>query len=133
MHYVASVLAMPSSLKMARWKKEPETSWLMDAPSQPLQQSRKNLKKAWDRHLKSLKTLKAGKIKPNQVVEPPQFNKKGQHDRFRFPQGVRLEQHNDRIFLPKLGWVRYRNSQEVLGEVSNGANFMTRHPSLNAI
>jgi putative transposase len=25
----------------------------------------------------------------------------------------------DRIFLPKLGWVRYRNSREVLGEVSN--------------
>jgi putative transposase len=105
--------------EMARWKEEPETSWLMDAPSQALQQSLKNLKRAWDRHFQSLKKLKAGKVKPNQVVEPPRFKKKGQHDSFRFPHGVELEQHHDRIFLPKLGWVRYRNSREVLGEVSN--------------
>jgi putative transposase len=38
------------SEEMARWKKEPETSWLMDAPSQALQQSPENLKKAWERH-----------------------------------------------------------------------------------
>jgi putative transposase len=52
--------------EMARWREEGETSWLMDAPSQALQQSLKNLKKAWDRHFQSLKKLKAGKIKPNQ-------------------------------------------------------------------
>jgi transposase len=36
--------------EMARWKKEPETLWLEDAPSQALQQSLKNLENAWDRH-----------------------------------------------------------------------------------
>jgi putative transposase len=36
--------------EMVRWKKEAETSWLKDAPSQALQQSLKNLKEAWDRH-----------------------------------------------------------------------------------
>jgi putative transposase len=30
-----------------------------------------------------------------------------------------LDQANDRIFLPKLGWIRYRNSREVLGTVKN--------------
>jgi putative transposase len=30
-----------------------------------------------------------------------------------------LDQTNDRVFLPKLGWVRYRNSREVLGVVKN--------------
>jgi hypothetical protein len=35
---------------------------------QALQQSRKNLKGAWDRHFQSLKKLKAGKIKPNQLA-----------------------------------------------------------------
>jgi putative transposase len=59
--------------EMARWNEEPETSWLVDAPSQALQQSLKNLKKARDRHFQSLKKLKADKIKPNQVVEPPRF------------------------------------------------------------
>ena len=32
---------------------------------------------------------------------------------------MKLEQDNNRIFLPKLGWLRYRNSREVLGELRN--------------
>ena len=44
---------------------------------------------------------------------------KGRSDRFRYPQGVKLDQANDRVFLPKLGWLRYRNSREVLGTVKN--------------
>ena len=40
-------------------------------------------------------------------------------DSFRFPQGFKLEQHNNRIFLPKLGWIRYRNSREMLGFAKN--------------
>jgi putative transposase len=107
--------------EMARWKKEPETLWLEEAPSQALQQSLKNLETAWERHFESHKELKAGKIKASQVVGPPQFKKKGQHVSFRFPQGFELDPENSRVFLPKLGWVRYRNSQEVLGEVRNVA------------
>ncbi|MBC3883484.1 transposase, partial [Undibacterium sp. LX40W] len=38
---------------------------------------------------------------------------------FRYPQGCKLDQPNSRIFLPKLGWIRYRNSRDVLGEVRN--------------
>jgi putative transposase len=105
--------------EMSRWKKEPETSWLKDAPSQALQQSLKNLEDAWKRHFESLKELKAGKIHPNDVVGPPRFKQKGQHDSFRFPQGFEFDQENSRVFLPKLGWICYRNSQEVLGEVRN--------------
>ena len=105
--------------EMARWKKEPEMSWLKDAPSQALQQSLKNLENAWDRHFKSHQKLKAGKIKPNQLAGPPQFKKKGQRDSFRFPQGFKVDQQSRRVFLPEPGWIRYRNSREVLGEVSN--------------
>ena len=61
--------------EMARWKKEPETSWLKDAPSQALQQSLKNLEDGWHRHFESLKELKAGKINPNQLVGSPRFKK----------------------------------------------------------
>lgn len=33
--------------------------------------------------------------------------------------GGKLDQSNSRISLPKLGWIRYRNSCEVIGEVKN--------------
>ncbi|WP_335806670.1 transposase, partial [Gallibacterium anatis] len=49
----------------------------------------------------------------------PKFKKKGMKESFRFPQGCKLEQQNNRLYLPKIGWVRYRNSREVVGEVKN--------------
>ncbi|HBM2987436.1 TPA: hypothetical protein OMS29_003355 [Klebsiella aerogenes] len=47
------------------------------------------------------------------------FKKRRKNDAFRYPQGVTLDQDNSRIYLPKLGWIRYRNSREVTGEVNN--------------
>jgi putative transposase len=52
-------------------------------------------------------------------AEHPRFKKRGFRDSFRFPQGFKLDQLNSRVYLPKLGWVRYRNSREVLGTVKN--------------
>jgi len=49
----------------------------------------------------------------------PRFKKKGIGDSFLYPQGFKLDQQNNRIFLPKLGWIRYRNSRKVLGTVKN--------------
>ena len=51
----------------------------------------------------------------------PRFKKKGHSDSFRYPDSkqIKLDQVNSRIFLPKLGWLRYRNSRDVLGEVRN--------------
>ena len=49
----------------------------------------------------------------------PRFKRKGQSDNFRYPQGCRLDQANNRVFLPKLGWVRYRNSRDVPGTIKN--------------
>lgn len=51
----------------------------------------------------------------------PRFAKKGQRDSFRYPDAkqIKLDQANGRIFLPKLGWLRYRNSREALGTVKN--------------
>src|SRR6266550_2099400 len=49
----------------------------------------------------------------------PKFHKKGVRDSFRESDQkcIKLEQGNNRIQLPKIGWVRYRNSREVLGEI----------------
>jgi putative transposase len=51
----------------------------------------------------------------------PRFKKKGQRECFRCPdrKAIKLNQVSSRIFLPKLGWLPYRNSREVLGEVRN--------------
>ncbi|HBZ57563.1 MAG TPA: hypothetical protein DEO49_00210 [Sutterella sp.] len=52
-------------------------------------------------------------------AEHPKFKAKGIHDAFRYPQGVKLDERNCRIWLPKIGWVRYRNSRSVIGKIKN--------------
>ena len=91
---------------LVEWKDTPEMQWLKDAPSQPLQQSLKDLEGAYKNFFQKR-------------AKPPRFKKRGRNDAFRYPQGVKLDQRNSRIFLPKLGWMRYRNSQDVLGAVKN--------------
>ena len=49
----------------------------------------------------------------------PKFKKKGQQDSIRFPQGYKLDEANKRIFLPKLGFIRYRKSREIRGKIKN--------------
>jgi putative transposase len=91
---------------LTQWRKSSETQWLSETHSQALQQSLKDLERAY----KNFFEKRAGF---------PRFKKKGQSDSFRYPQGCKLDQDNSRIFLPKLGWIRYRNSCEVLGVVKN--------------
>ncbi|ECB5100541.1 transposase [Salmonella enterica subsp. enterica serovar Infantis] len=91
---------------LVEWKNATETQWLKDAPSQPLQQSLKDLERAYKNFF-----LKRAAF--------PRFKKRGQNDAFRYPQGVKLDQENSRIFLPKPGWMRYRNSRQVTDVVKN--------------
>ena len=89
---------------LPQWKKE--LIWLKECHSQVLQQSLKDLEKAFKNFFQ-------------QRADFPKFKKKGVKESFRFPQGCKLEQQNSRIWLPKIGWVRYRNSREVIGEIKN--------------
>ncbi|TCP94645.1 putative transposase [Cricetibacter osteomyelitidis] len=89
---------------LLQWKKEFE--WLKKCHSQVLQQSLKDLENAY-RHFFSKRS------------GFPKFKKKGVKDSFRYPQGCKIEQENNRLWLPKIGWVRYRNSREVVGEIKN--------------
>jgi putative transposase len=89
---------------LVAWKQE--FAWLKESPSQALQQSLKNLDKAWQNFFAKRTAF-------------PKFKKKGQQENFRFPQGFKLDQPNSRIFLPKLGWLRYRNSRDILGMAKN--------------
>ncbi len=92
--------------ELGAWKQSPETGWLTQAPSQPLQQALKDLERAYKNFFKGRAAF-------------PAFKKRGRHDAFRFPQRVKLDQGNARIFLPKIGWIRYRKSREVVGTVKN--------------
>lgn len=49
----------------------------------------------------------------------PKFKKKGQSDSIRFPQGYKLDEGNKRIFLPKIGFIKYRKSREIIGQIKN--------------
>ena len=90
--------------RLVQWKKE--TIFLNDAPSQALQQTLKNLDKALTEAL--------DKKNPKRF---PRFKKKGLHDSFRFPQGFKID--GNRIFLPKIGWVRFFNSRDMEGLPKN--------------
>lgn len=52
------------------------------------------------------------------VYETVKRNKKrGLHDSFRYPQGVKIE--GNQVYLPKIGWLRFRKSREITGKLKN--------------
>jgi putative transposase len=88
-------------------KQEEETSWLQDIHSQVLQQALDDLKKAFDQFFR--------RVSEKETPGYPRFRCKGEHDSFRYPQGVKTR-HNF-VWLPKIGWVRFRRSRELEGEI----------------
>ena len=61
------------------WKQDSKTHWLNDAPSQSLQQSLKNLDRAYQNFF-------------SKRAQFPQFKKRGVRETFRYPQGFKLDQ-----------------------------------------
>jgi putative transposase len=91
------------------WKQSDECGFLKDVHSQTLQQTLKQLERAF----------KDGFDKTQPLKRIPVFKRKGQKDSFTYPQGFKLEQESNRVFLPKIGWVKYRNSRGVIGDLKN--------------
>ena len=89
---------------LPEWKRE--LTWLKDCHSQVLQQALKDLESSFKNFFAKRSDF-------------PKFKRKGEKDSFRFPQGCKLEQQNNRIYLLKIGWIRYRNSRDVVGEIKN--------------
>jgi putative transposase len=90
------------------WRNSPETAWLADAPVHPLQQTLKDLERAYTNFFAKR-------------ADFPKFKKKGLSESLRYPdpKQFKLDQANGRVFLPKLGWMRLRLSRPVLGELRN--------------
>lgn len=80
--------------------------FLKEVFSQSLQTVLRNLDTALKRCFKGLS-------------EFPKFKKKGKHDSFTCPQKFRVLEENNRIMIPKVGLVKYRNSRNIEGKVKN--------------
>jgi len=88
-------------------KKEQETGWLGDIHSQILQQALKDLNFAFIHFFR--------RVKQKEIPGYPRFKSKGIKDSFRYPQGVKIE--SDSVYLPKIGWVRFRKSRDIEGKL----------------
>lgn len=95
------------------WRNSIETPWLKDAPVHPLQHALKDLERAYKNFFSN---VKAGR-------QPgfPRFKRKDSAARLRYPDAKQFEvdQANGRVKLPKLGWMRYRASRDVMGRPKN--------------
>lgn len=93
---------------LTTWRNTDETAWLADAPVHPLQQALKDLERAYANFFAKR-------------ADFPRFKKKGMGDSFRYPdpKQFKIDAGNSRVFLPKLGWIRYRNSRDMLGSAKN--------------
>ena len=91
------------NIELTQLKKCETTSWLKDAHSQILQQSLKDLDSAFKRFFRA----KDGGY--------PKFKCKGIRDSFRYPQGVK--KIDETVYLPKIGWMRFIKSREIIGEI----------------
>lgn len=87
------------------WKDSAEYGFLKAMPSQALQQKLMDLDKAFRDAFDKGQPLK----------RIPVFKRKGQPSGIRFPQGFKVDEGRSRLYLPKVGWVRYRNSRKVEG------------------
>jgi putative transposase len=93
---------------LTEWRHSAQTLWLREAPVHPLQHALKDLERAYRNFF-----ARRGKF--------PRFKRKGRSESFRYPDAkqFQIDQVNSRIKLPKLGWVRYRNSREMQGVPKN--------------
>ena len=95
------------SALLPEWKKDPELPWLSECYSQCLQQSMKDLSRAYSNFF-------SGR------ADFPVYHKKfGTSDSFRYPQGFKIDETGKQIYLPGIGFVKYRRSRYIEGKAKN--------------
>lgn len=88
--------------QITKLKKQEEFSWLKDIHSQILQMSLRNLDNAYTSFFKKRASF-------------PKFKKKSNRQSFQYPQGVKIK--DNKVFLPKIGWVDFFNSRTFEGSI----------------
>jgi len=92
------------SNQMTQLKKQESTIWLQEVYSQILQQSLRHLDSAFSKFFKEKKGF-------------PRFKSKKNKCSFSIPQNVKVNFHNNTIYLPKIGEVKFRNSRQFTGKI----------------
>ncbi|WP_342357055.1 RNA-guided endonuclease TnpB family protein [Paraburkholderia sacchari] len=92
--------------RLTEWRNSADTPWLSDAPRHALNKAVEALDRAY-------RNCFEGR------VSFPRFKRKGERDKFLFPDKnqITVDSGNGRIEVPELGWLRYRNSRMVIGQV----------------
>ena len=97
------------NIALTTLKKEEKTKWLKEVHSQILQQALKDLDQSFQNFFR--------RIKQKQVPGYPRFKSRGVRDSFRYPQGVKIK--DTQAYLPKIGWVSFIKSREILGTLKH--------------
>lgn len=84
--------------------KDNEAPWLNDCPSQALQMSLRNLDNAYTNFFK-------------RGAGFPKFKNKNSKQSLQLPQGVKFNEENTKVFLPKFKWVNLDLHREFKGEI----------------
>lgn len=103
-----TIPAAQLSAELTALKKQPETAWLKEADSQALQQAVKDLDRAFHNFFE--KRARFPRFKARKRDAP----------RFRIPQRVKVS--DGKVYVPKVGLVRIRQSQDV-AETIKSATF----------
>jgi putative transposase len=110
-HYAAtgeSITYNRLAAELTALKRQPGFEWLNDVDSQALQQALKDLHRAFVNFFEKR-------------ARYPHFkSRKRDRARFRIPQRIKID--DERVYVPKVGWVRIRQSREVDGTFK-GATF----------
>ena len=95
------------NVRLTELKSQSEYAWLKEADSQVLQQKLKDLDRAYVNFFE-------------QRADYPTFKSKRSKQSIRYPQRFKIE--GDRIYLPKVGWVKAVFHRPIEGEMSLAKN-----------
>ncbi len=90
------------SSMLTQLKQEEETKWLKNSIAQSLQQTVMDLDDAIINWLQRKKGF-------------PRFKKKGVRDSFRIPVPPKLDDRTNKVYVPKIGWIKFRKSRDIKG------------------
>jgi len=110
--------------RLTKLKATPEFAWLGEADSQVLQQSLMDLQRAFDNFFRRFREgkLPPGNGRPRKDGRPkgyPRFKSKRDKQSIRYPQRFHFNDAGDRIYLPKVGWVRVVVHRPVEGKMKS--------------
>ena len=107
-HYATTGQSIPMSqlsAELTALKTKPETAWLAECDSQALQQVLADLRRAFVNFFEKR-------------ARYPRFkSRKRDRARFRIPQRVKIQ--DGKVYCPKVGWIKIRQSQEIDGDTKS--------------